>query len=123
MLRNVTNIIMTCLLLISTTGFVISKHYCGNELISIDLKSDADPCCEDGMCCNTETQFIQLDQDFLAIVSQTNQEQISASDLILTASEVEVSLPKSGFINSFNYTAPPPRCIGRRLALQQVFLL
>ncbi|PRY91364.1 hypothetical protein BY457_12512 [Marinilabilia salmonicolor] len=123
MLRNVTNIIMTCLLLISTTGFAVSKHYCGNELISIALKTEADPCCDDGMCCHTETQFLQLDNDFLVVATQTNLEHIYASDLILTASEVEISLPETNFFTSFNYSDPPPRCLGTRLALHQVFLL
>lgn len=123
MLRNVTNIIMTCLLLISTTGFAVSKHYCGNELISIVLKSEADPCCDEGMCCHTETQFLQLDNDFLAFAQQTHLEHIYASDLILTSSEVEISLPENGFITSFNDSDPPPPCMGTRLALQQAYLL
>ncbi len=123
MLRNITHIVMTCLLLISTTGLAVSKHYCGDDLVSVELKSEADPCCDGGMCCHTETQFLQLDKDFLAVVPLTNLEYIYASDLILTASEVEISLPETSFNTSFNYSDPPPRCLGTRLALQQVFLL
>lgn len=123
MLRNVTNIIMTCLLLISTTGFAVSKHYCGGNLVSVELKTEADPCCDDGMCCHTETQFLQLDNDFLAVVTSINLKNNFASKLIMNSSEVELPLPETGFVTSFNYTAPPPRCTGTRMALQQVFLL
>ncbi|PWD97517.1 HYC_CC_PP family protein [Marinilabilia rubra] len=123
MLRNVTNIIMTCLLLISTTGFAVSKHYCGNELISVELKTEADPCCDDGMCCHTETQFLQLDNDYLAVVTNINPENLFASDLIMNSSEVELPLPETGFNTSFNNSGPPPRCTGTRLALQQVYRL
>ncbi|MBZ4677050.1 MAG: hypothetical protein JG782_1670 [Anaerophaga sp.] len=123
MLRNVINSIMVCLLLISTTGLAVSKHYCDDELISVKLNNEADPCCEDGACCHTENQFLHLDEDFLAVAPQINLEYFYAFDLIMTTSEVEISMPENCFITSFNYTAPPPRCIGTRLALQQVFLL
>lgn len=123
MLRNVTNIIMTCLLLISTTGFAVSKHYCGADLISVDLKTDAESCCDDGMCCDTETRFLQMDNDFLAVAPQKNLEPSHAFTIIMAKSEVVIATPETGPINSFNYTAPPPRCIGTRLALQQVYRL
>jgi hypothetical protein len=123
MLRNVINIIMVCLLLISTTGLAVSKHYCDNELISVELNNEADPCCEDGTCCHTETQFLQLDKDFLAVAPQINLEHFYAFDLIMTTSETAISLPETGFITSFIYTAPLPCCIGKLLALHQVYLL
>lgn len=123
MFRTVTNIIMTCLLLLSTTGFAISEHYCGNKLVAVEFKTGIDPCCSDDSCCHTDIQFLQLDDDFLAVAPQTNMENIFASDLIITSSHVEFHLPESCFITSFNYSDPPPRSISTRLASQQVFLL
>jgi hypothetical protein len=123
MFKNVINIFMVCLLLISTTGLTVSKHYCDDELISVELNHESDPCCEDGACCHTETQFLQLDNNFLAVAPQINLEHFYAFELIMTTSEVEISLPETSFITSFNYTPPLPRCISTRLALEQVYLL
>lgn len=123
MLRTVTNIIMTCLLLISTTGFAVSKHYCGSDLVSIELKTEAEPCCDDGMCCHTESQFMQLESDFLAATANFNLENLYSSDILLTTSEIEISFPETNFKTSFNYSGPPPYCTGTNLALRQVYRL
>lgn len=114
---------MTCLLLISTTGFAVSKHYCGDDLVSVELKTETDPCCDSEMCCHTETQFLQLENDFLAVSTNFNLENLFASDLIMNSSEVELPLPETDFNTSFYYSDPPPRCTGTRLAMQQMYLL
>jgi len=64
MLRKSGNIITMLLLLISTTGFAVSEHFCGTDLVSIEINKEADNCCDSGMCCHSETQFFQLDDDF-----------------------------------------------------------
>ncbi len=64
MLRKIGNIITMCLLLVSTTGFTVSEHFCGTQLISVEINREAEPCCDNGMCCHTDTQFFQMDEDF-----------------------------------------------------------
>jgi hypothetical protein len=70
MIRKISNIIIAFVLLISTTGFTISKHYCGGELISIEVNAEAETCCDSPDCCQTETQFNKLSVDFIGSVSE-----------------------------------------------------
>ncbi len=123
MLKSVTHILMTCLLLISTTGLAVSKHYCGDDLVSVEFKAETEPCCNNDSCCHTETQFLQLDDDFLTAATTIKLQSLFSSDLIMTSSEVELPRPAAGFINSFNHIGPPPRCTQSRLALWQTYLL
>lgn len=64
MFRKLGNIMTMCLLLVSTTGFSVSEHFCGSNLISVKVNQEAEPCCDNAMCCHTETHFYQLDEDF-----------------------------------------------------------
>jgi hypothetical protein len=125
MLRTVTNIVTSCLLLVSTTGLAVSKHYCGGDLVSVELKTEADACCDDGMCCNTETQFLQLEEDFIASTTSIDLRNLFSADLIQPNSAMEL-------LNSFHYhyytsiifpDVPPPHPIPVRLALHQVYRL
>ena len=60
------------LLLISTGGLTINKHFCGGILVSTKINSvlDEKSCCgqdetEDMNCCENETQLIQVDEDYV----------------------------------------------------------
>ena len=67
MLKNLTHIILSFVLLVSTTGVTISKHYCCDRLISVSFYSEADPCCDDeGGCCDNKTETYQVEDDFTA---------------------------------------------------------
>lgn len=63
-IRQLINISVSLLLLVTTTGFSISTHYCGDTLVSLELNKVADPCCDNPHCCQTDTFFAQLDGDF-----------------------------------------------------------
>ena len=65
MFRKSLNIIIASILLISTTGFTVSKHYCGSTLVSMTLNSEAESCCGmNGSYCHNESDFFQVDDDF-----------------------------------------------------------
>ena len=66
MLKKIGHIVLSLLLLLATTGMAVSKHYCGDSLVSTVLFGEADPCCESGSCCQNESSFYQLDEDFSA---------------------------------------------------------
>ena len=51
--------------MISTTGFTISKHYCGNNLISVSVFTEAEFCCEEGDCCKNENTSVEPIKDFV----------------------------------------------------------
>lgn len=74
MLKKFSHIILSMLLLLSTIGVAISKHYCSGNLVSVALFSAAQTCCDDDNCCQSESQFYQLHDDFsIAPYSQTPQ--------------------------------------------------
>ena len=65
MFRKTLNIIIAFILLISTTGFTISRHYCGNNLVSVVINSEAKPCCGLDNCCHNESEYFKVNDDFL----------------------------------------------------------
>ncbi|SFD87234.1 HYC_CC_PP family protein [Thermophagus xiamenensis] len=125
MLRAVTNILLTCLLIISTTGLAVSKHYCGHQLKSVELKTMVEPCCDDGTCCHTETKFFRVDDDFLMGHTTGEPGNFHFTAIVLPSSiDVVKLLPNSNTNTSINYSDPPPLVTTlRRLALVQTYLL
>ena len=65
MFKYISHIIISLFLLISTTGFTISKHYCGDNLISVSVFSEVEFCCEVVDCCKNETISIEPIEDFV----------------------------------------------------------
>lgn len=119
----ITNIIISTLLLVSTTGLAVSKHYCEGQFVSVELKADAEPCCEDETCCHTETQFIQVENDFLASHTDFKLGPRFTSGFMLLSSEIEMKPVNNGFKTSFIRPFPPLHDTGTRLALHQVYRL
>lgn len=70
MLRKIANIVLAFLLLLSTAGVTISKHYCGGELKSIALDKNADKCCETPGCCHNETTLFQLKENYTPVSAE-----------------------------------------------------
>lgn len=64
MIKGISHITLSVLLLVITAGFAVSRHYCGDSLVDIAYNKNADPCCDTGSCCHNEIQFYQLDEDF-----------------------------------------------------------
>lgn len=108
MLKKFSHIILSMLLLLSTTGVAISKHYCSGNLVSVAFFSTAQACCDDDNCCQSESQFFQLDDDFsITPYSQTTQAaqfqlfafaMLSLHDLVLESQDAapfyEADLPR-----------------------------
>jgi len=81
MVRKFGNIVVMCLLLISTTGFSVSTHFCGSRLVSIEVNKEAEPCCDNGMCCHSEMHFFQLDEDFVTTAASFDFESTFPAEL------------------------------------------
>ena len=65
------HLFIACILLISTIGVVINKHYSGGELFSTALFVEAESCCASSCChslpmegCREELEYYKLDVDF-----------------------------------------------------------
>ena len=43
----------------------ITRHYCGNRLVSVNILSEPDKCCDDNNCCHDESITIKLNADIL----------------------------------------------------------
>ena len=83
MITRVLNIILATVVLFSSTGFIVSNHYCQNELkgtslfipvegcddmpVKTSCSSDKNSCSnhtgDDGNCCDNERTYYKLDQD------------------------------------------------------------
>jgi hypothetical protein len=122
MLRTVTNIIMVALLLISTTGVTISKHYCDHDLISVELCGEH-PCCDVEPCCETETEFLQVKNDFVASASNSILVFLFTAVLNDVSAEIDVTTPEKRLRSAVLPVFGPIHNIARRLALFQVYRL
>ena len=65
-MRKLANIFLIFLLLFSTTGVVISKHYCGEILQAIVLHDDTKSCCDSQEmpedCCSDDVSVAKIDE-------------------------------------------------------------
>lgn len=124
MLRKTLHIVISAMFILSTLGFTISKHYCGNNFINFSVNSQADSCCDrnDG-CCHTEYDHFQVQQDFVNSVYSDSFQDIKIDILFplfflsLDCKAIELTIPTIGFCES-----PPPPTIQTNLALLQTYL-
>ena len=125
MLQKFSHIILAVLLMISTMGMAVSKHYCGDDLVSVSMFEEAETCCGDMGCCHTENEFFQVKEDFSAPVISTipflAELDILGYDLL--AIESLLNEPEQENTNIFVDFSPPPKTIQTVLSLKQVYLL
>ena len=138
MIYKLVHIILAGLVLISTTGIVVNKHYCQNQLKNIALFSKAKSChdinkvssCplhnnhqnEDKGCCDEETDFIKSDEEFVMTSSDfvdLEQPAVLATIYIL----LQLELP-SFDANTLHYLTYKPPIVFRDIpVLLETFLL
>lgn len=124
MLKKLSHIILSVMLLVSTMGVAISKHYCGDSLISTSVFTEAESCCGDSDCCHNEISFFQLDEDYsLSSISEipfvAEVDLIGFSLLINPLDEVIIGENQDFVITE----SPPPPKIQISLSKRQVYLL
>lgn len=94
------------ILLISTTGVSLSKHYSGGILYSVSVIGDAESCCEIPCdCCNDETDFFVLNVDY--IISIFDYPQIQSIDLIGDSNFLLNTLDNFGIFSGNNFKFYP----------------
>lgn len=126
MLKTAIHITIAFLMLAMTTGFSVSKHYCGEDLISVSVNSDAKSCCDDD-CegCRNEIEQLNLDQDFLesGFVLNLGSNAPVLFDLFSDSRIIEIR-PVVADNNLFlQKDLPPPSCLSVLLSMQQTYLL
>jgi hypothetical protein len=125
MFRKFLHICTSILLLTTTAGFTISKHYCGPRLVTVAINHEAESCCDmegTSSCCHNETKTFQLDEDFVA--SQILQNDIVKSiDLFVFAYIlIDTNLISEEYIEAFTAESPPPKDTQTVLSSLQSYL-
>ena len=112
MLKIVSHIILSVLLLISSIGMVVSKHYCGTTLVSVHLDKEADSCCGEGAdCCHNENEFFQIKDDYVAIANQISFENSVVLDVLFYQAihfSMSAVTDNTDVFIAFNESPPPP---------------
>ncbi len=122
MLKKVSHIVISILLLTSTMGLTLSAHYCGENLKSISVLADPISCCDipDG-CCHDEADTFRLEDDFASSTFQFDSKQIVtlildySIALVVDLSDQNYSIP--------SYIEPPPPTLKQVLSNLQVYIL
>ena len=70
LIKKAGHIILSLILLITTAGMTVTEHYCGDNLVSVNVLTRPDACCNNSDCCHNETVTVKLDDDFISL-SQT----------------------------------------------------
>lgn len=124
MLRKSSHIIFSTLLLFTTVGLTISKHYCSGDLITASIFGEAESCCGDSDCCHNETEVYQLQEDY-SLVSVAEVPQSAEFELLNFAILVyNFSVTENEKIEEFfEFDLPPPPKIQTVLSQRQTYLL
>lgn len=141
MLKKSLHIILAFLLLISTSGFSISTHFCQNQLQDLqffcqaktcgELQAEKESChkttneepksCKKG-CCESKSDFYQLDLDQQTATTTFKPLNIKALTIILfTLLNIELPSVDKKSTEYFNYK--PPLIVCDYTAELQTFLL
>jgi len=125
MLKKFSHIILASLLLVSTMGVAISKHFCSGFFVSISVFHEAKSCCDNSDCCHNEDHFYQVKDDFSAPVISTVPFLAELDILGHDLAEFDSLLtePESENTSSYIDFSPPPKNIQTVLSEKQVYLL
>ncbi len=124
MIKKIGYIAIATLLILTTVGFVITRHYCNGELVSVQVDIPADNCCDEEAdnCCHNENETFILDIDFTQPVNTV----ISIFETMLfdtpTLNLTEKLADQLVVVNSLTDPAHPP-AIHLFLAKIQSYLL
>jgi hypothetical protein len=91
------NILMIILLLISTGGISITRHFCGDSVVSVSLFSTPKSCCGGGCDkCRTESTFNKVTDNFTITTSDAPQTVVTGNPVHLNFSnDLFLALPVS----------------------------
>jgi len=108
--------------LISTSGIVVSKHYCGGVLFDVSLNLSLDSCCDDTCdSCGNENLVFQVDDDF-SIVETIEYFLISNLDIIKDMRRIYYIVFNDVFGREYNIAEPPPDKVNILLSKYQLYL-
>lgn len=124
MLRKLIHIVLSLLLLVSTAGMAITKHYCGKRLESVTINHVPASCCNQDGCCRNESEVVQVQDNFTSGIPLTCEvQQLDLFDEPFLAHVLHIE-----FINDTNKsipfdTSPPPGGVAAFLSKIQTYLI
>jgi hypothetical protein len=84
------NIIMILILLTATGGLSITRHYCGQSLMSFSIYSIPQPCCDSGCDkCHNEFSFNKVTDEFTGSSFDSDMSNITVN-LIQASSNIDL---------------------------------
>ena len=112
MLKKVSHIVISLILLVSTTGLTISKHYSMGELFDVSFIGEADRCCPIPCdCCEDEFEFHRLEVEFVGSDVQISINKVSVVDLFVCTTLFDINANQGYFSDEIDYATnlPPPK--------------
>ena len=122
-MRKLIHVFVAVLWLLTTTGFSVTKHYCGGKYVKSSINSTPKSCCENSSCCHNESEVFQLHENTLFQASNTVVE--SPSIDLFDFENLFFQLDTDSELTSVyldRIHIPPPN-LPEHLALLQSFLL
>ena len=123
MLKKTVNIFMSFVFLLTTMGFTVSKHYCGNELVDFSINVEVESCCDMEGCCHNENEHFQLEEEYVNSTFTDNFQDFEI-DLLFPIYFLSIAIEPNESVNSTIELAdlPPPPKIQTFLSLLQTYL-
>lgn len=115
----IVHLLVACILLVSTVGVVVNKHYSGGELFSTAFFVEAESCCSSSCChekpmsgCAEEADYYRLIADYV-IPENSESPILSVNDFTLIAINIgslNIGLKSNENIKNlaFQIVDPPP---------------
>jgi len=111
-------------------GFTVSKHYCGADLVDVDVfTGSSDSCsnddgsCDMGDCCHDENHVYQLQEDYTSPVVVDHVTFVPIELATITLELLHESLLEVENININHIESPPPKLVCEVLSDIQVYRL
>lgn len=126
MTKKILHITMLVIMMVSTMGFTITKHYCGEDLVDTSVSGHVETCCdmEEGDCCHNEAQTYQLDQDYTPAVVISHVDYIAFVIFEIPRVLIELLGETTQFLNvAARGESPPPKDVLHFLSDIQVYRL
>ena len=122
-MRRAVSFFLLLVVLVNSTGFTLSKHFCGEVLAHITVGDDTQSCCEgEGMsadCCHDEFEQLALDD------SQLDHQSLQVPSLTFSAVDLltHFLLVGTQVIPTPRWVAPSPPLLSSSLYLRVQSLL
>ncbi len=124
MTKNFFHITILVIMMVSTMGFTITKHYCGEDLIDLSIASEVENCCDmEGDCCHNEQQTYQMEEDYTAPVVVDKVVYIGFVIFEIPEFLIELQETTETLIADHSGESPPPKGVPHFLSNIQVYRL